>query len=139
MVNVGKTITAEQTVMCATIILERFNDLRPDDLKLFTKRFICGDFGLLYDKLDVQTIIEAITKYDNERTDKLIEFQDKENKNLKLEENKHNNGWSEERKKQFNELISEFRKPKEKHPDFGNRNVIATEAQRIELINKLNK
>ena len=125
MVNVGKNITAEQTVMCATLILERFSDLRPDDMKLFTKKFICGEYGKIYDKLDVQTIIEAFSIYENERHNAIIEANIKKNEAEKLENKEIKlNGIPPDKAERLKELIDGFGKPKEKHPDFGKRPVL---------------
>lgn len=104
------------------MILERHSDLRPDDVILFTKKLICGDFGALFDKLDVPTILEAMKKYDTERLNAIIELQAKQNDQYKHEP--QTAMIPPDKAERLKELIAEIGKPKAKHPDFGNRPVV---------------
>lgn len=122
LVNVGKTLTEQQAIFAAQMIVERFNDLRPDDVSLFSKKFVCGDYGTFYDKLDVQTILEAMGKYDIERHNAIIEANVQQNEAHKLENKPMI--IPPDKAEQLKELIAEIGKPKAKHPDFGNRPVV---------------
>ena len=115
-------LTKQQAVFAAQMIVERFHDLRPDDIALFAKKLVCGDYGTFYDKLDVQTILDAMAKYDNERHTAIIEANYQQNETLKRD-NKVSIIPPDKAEK-LKELIGEFGKPKEKHPDFGKRPVV---------------
>lgn len=67
--NVGKTMDVDQKAQAVTMILDSCPYMTLGDIKLFFYRFKRGDFGKQYDRLDVQTIMQALDQYFSEKSE----------------------------------------------------------------------
>jgi len=65
--NINKTLTGEQMINIAESIIHRWYWLNPADLKICFTNAINGDYGIIYDRLDMSVINEWLTKYEQER------------------------------------------------------------------------
>lgn len=68
-VNVGNNMRQEQLADVAEMILDDYYFLNIADIKLFFYRCKKGDYGVLYNRLDGQLILEYLEKYCDTRGD----------------------------------------------------------------------
>jgi hypothetical protein len=65
--NVGKTMSDTQVALAADIIADRYYYLTPEDFVVFARNALAGDYGQVYDRLDVQTLCGMLSKYAEQR------------------------------------------------------------------------
>lgn len=65
--NVGKTLTAAQTIESANLILSDFNDWKVANIQQCLDRATAGRYGAIFDRLDCQVIMQWCSAYDLER------------------------------------------------------------------------
>lgn len=66
--NIGFKMNPMQIQTAAELILERFYFLRIDELKLCFNNALAGDYGEIYNRIDVAVIMGWLNQYDETRT-----------------------------------------------------------------------
>jgi hypothetical protein len=61
--NVTNKMSDMQLVQCAAIITSEFKCLSFEDLLIFLKKLIKGEYGQFYNKIDVSVVVGALSKY----------------------------------------------------------------------------
>lgn len=67
MVNVARNMSPDQIRMAAEIVAREFYWMKLDDIDCCFRWGIRGDFGQIYDRIDVSIILDWLKKYDQER------------------------------------------------------------------------
>lgn len=65
--SLGKAMTDLQLLETAKIVVSEYYFFRLEDFRLFFLKFKRGEYGTLYDRLDGQIILMALSKYREER------------------------------------------------------------------------
>lgn len=69
--NISKSLTMDQMINISESIIHRWYWLNPADLKICFTNAINGEYGTIYDRIDMSVITEWLTKYENERISKI--------------------------------------------------------------------
>jgi len=81
MSNVKQKMTPEQIEFMAAIIFEDFHYLKISDLYLISKKALKGQYGQLYESLNIEKITSWFYKYTNERANKVnLDISNKDHK-----------------------------------------------------------
>ena len=85
MLNVGKNLSAPQISLLAEMIIDDAGckELNPSEIRECLLRGVKGEFGKLYDRIDVAVVFEWFEKYLDERTEKLVRFRTVQNSEFK--------------------------------------------------------
>ena len=74
-ISVGKTMNENQIRFAGSAIAEKFWYLKLEDVALCFRRGILGEYGKLYDRLDVQILCDWIQQYEQERNNECAKLQ----------------------------------------------------------------
>jgi len=73
--NVGKSMNANQIRFGAGLLLEKFWYLKLEDFSLCFRKGIAMEYGKLYDRMDIQIIIDWVNQYEQERNNECAKLQ----------------------------------------------------------------
>ena len=81
--NVGKIMNVSQINQTSKLISQYFPHLNLADLKVFFEKMKIGQFGLFYDRMDGQLILEKLEAYNQERMNVVEGMNNDHHKQLK--------------------------------------------------------
>lgn len=81
--NVKNNFSPAQMYECATLIIERFWYMRPEEIMYAFRQAKIGRYGTSYNRIDTQVVLEWIDKYDKE--DRQAAFDIKNSKERQVE------------------------------------------------------
>jgi len=73
MLNVGKTMTAEQALDASRLIITDFSHLKVADIQLAFNRARAQRYGAIFDRLDSSVILGWVASYEIERQNEIIQ------------------------------------------------------------------
>lgn len=80
-VNLKQSMSANQVIQTARLILEDYSQLKPDDFVLFFNKAKKGHFGVAYNRMDGSVIFEWLERYLSEKNEEI--------EAIRLQEKKH--------------------------------------------------
>jgi len=108
-INVNNTMNSTQVGILINLCLEDIEtkNLKLEDYKLFFKLVIKGEFGVIYNRVDVPSLFEMIKKYIHQRNEFIF------NENTRLHESTKEEqsfvGANKEGQKKLIEILKEFK------------------------------
>lgn len=105
--NVKQNFSTEQVIETASLIEKYFYYLTMADIRLFTEKMKMQEYGPMYNSFDGGKLIEALKKYDQERSLAYSEIREQQNQKLKRDEK------NEAYPDRYIEILKSFLKPKE--------------------------
>lgn len=88
--SIGKTMSGQQVISTAKLMLEDYSLLKPDDFVLFFNRCKKGHYGTIYDRMDGAQLFEWLEKYMYDRDTEIETIRQIEQKQRSKELNKIN-------------------------------------------------
>jgi hypothetical protein len=74
-ISVGKNMTENQIQFAGEMIVEKFWYLKLEDFALCFRRGLVGDYGKIYDRMDVQVLCEWLNEYESKRNEECAKLQ----------------------------------------------------------------
>lgn len=103
-VNVTNKMTELQLAQCSIVISTEYRQLTFEDLLIWMKKFLKGDYGQLYNRLDMTVICNTLTQY--MASDEYIHSVEKQATSYKSE--RDDVPYNEIRDKWINKIINDF-------------------------------
>lgn len=85
--SIGKTMSASQVAQTINILIEDYSVYKIDYFILCFKRAKKGNYGITYDRIDGQVILEWLTKFDGEYTSEIENYRIKEKRLIERDTN----------------------------------------------------